>query len=767
MATDEILPPACAFAVSVLADYALDPETVPEEAVEAAQQHMLTCARCKNAPQPTSTAAAPRRKKKVRRMVELEPFGQVPPEEPSAVGVIMAPEQTIVVPQANSAASAPPSPPSSAELSTALIEAPTLELPPDMLTCQQCRQVLPEYAEAMDSGENVAMLYPEVQEHLLACETGCLVLLELLRQEARANRKYRRRLVRNPFSVMWWEVTGFFRGGHVPMAPRALAFGTLIFLLLFGALGAYLGIRWDDARYYHPLHQHVLPTPDGVGLSDGLKIYDACNASDYQDKRQAAQALAQGNASKALRLFSAAMTTGDTSGCNGAEAAIYREDAQVRQSGRPFGIVVVSFDSGPGSADPLGGTDRHILYAAYTQELVGAFIGQQQYDIAQMHTPGAPLLYLVLANTAGGEQGALQIANNVASLSAHTTPQQLGLLAPGRPPLLAVLGLAPSRLTQVVLPVLCRAGVPLIAPTATGLFIIDLLTQTSLYRHCTPGFAFMRFSSDDAQQSQLGADYAYNQLGARNVAIFYDPSNPSSTGSVQGFIARFTSHQHVSIVAQETAVASGLLDATGRPQASRDDLLAGLRDALQANPRPDLIFAPLLTNDVITLAQAIARLPQDQQPILLIGGEFVQPAGLEGLVPWARQNKLTLPRIFATLSTAARPPSGADWQKQFYATFCTSFATPGSFCSGAAALDQGALLFGDGIEMIAQGVGPITQSSQFPTSTQLVQHIAYENFAGVSGPIALHLWDDVLVTSEVTNPVILTLQGDGSIQIVS
>ena len=62
-------------------------------------------------------------------------------------------------------------------------------------------------------------------------------------------------------------------------------------------------------------------------------------------------------------------------------------------------MIVVSFDSGPGNADPHGGTDRHILYAADTQELVGAFIAQQQYNIEQMKTPGAPLLYLVLANT--------------------------------------------------------------------------------------------------------------------------------------------------------------------------------------------------------------------------------------------------------------------------------------------------------------------------------------------------------------------------------
>ena len=46
---EERLPPACAFAISVLAEYEQDPEAVPEEAVEAAQQHMATCARCKDA----------------------------------------------------------------------------------------------------------------------------------------------------------------------------------------------------------------------------------------------------------------------------------------------------------------------------------------------------------------------------------------------------------------------------------------------------------------------------------------------------------------------------------------------------------------------------------------------------------------------------------------------------------------------------------------------------------------------------------------------
>jgi hypothetical protein len=782
MSTEERLPPTCAFAVSVLVERDIDPDAVPEEAVEAAQHHMSTCVRCVNAHAlETLSHTTPRKKKKARRLAESE-YGS------HAISHRHADEPIPIISEQDShilpIAPQPPAP-QSAQRTALQIAAPVVALPAppttipplvssssetaadEPLDCQQCRKLLSEYAEAMDGGQNVATLYPEVHEHLLNCESGCLVLLDLFRQEAKATRKYRRRPVRDPFRVIGWQLTGFFRTGQIPVSPMALAYGTLLLLLLVASLSTYLGIRWDDARYY-TAPRHLLPTPDGIGLSDGLHIYDACNSNSYRDKREAAQAMQAGDVSKADELLTIAMNAPatDTTGCNGAEAAIYREDLRVRLSGHPFGIVVASFDSGPGNADPQGGTDRHILYAAYTQELVGAFIAQQQYNAAQMQTPGVPLLYLVLANTAGIEQGTLQVANTISAIATTRDLHHAGLLAKDSHPLLAALGLGPSRLIQIALPVLCRAGVPLIAPTSTGIFIIDLLTQTSLYRHCTPGFAFIRFSPDDAHQSFLAASYAYRQLHVHNAAIFYDPSNPSSKGSAQAFSDNFSKYTHAQIVAQETAAASGLLDSSGRPQASREDLLMGFNDALQAKPRPDLIFAPLLTNDVIALGQAIAQLPRNQQPILMIGGEFVQPTALQGLVQWSRQQQLTLPRIFVSLSAAVRPPSNGDWQKQFYASFCTSFATPGSFCSGVAALDQGALFFADGIEILAKGVSSITDTSQFPTTSQLVQRISTEQFSGVSCPIALRLGYSVLVTSTKVQPVILGIQDDGSIQIV-
>lgn len=850
MTTVERLPPACAFAVSVLTEYNVDPDAVPEEAVEAAQHHLNTCQRCigtqtaQKISHPTETStqttlsstigtpgtsSTSSRKKKVSRdsfdvqernhgskiaSVESKQSSllSIPTPEPT-LPITPLPEtiadpltkapSNINLPVAdvsfneakanetrNGAADAPSA--SATTLSALdLLNVPMNEAT-SSISCVQCRTKLKNYAEAMDNGENASELYPEIEEHLAGCESGCLILLDIYRQEAKATRKYRRRPVRNPFSAIAWETTGFFRGGQVPMSPMALSYGTLILLLLVASLSAFLGIRWDDARYYHP-PVITLPTPDGVGISDGLNIYDACNTVSYNDKREAAQAMRSGNLATAQSLLKAAMNAplADTTGCNGAEAAIYLQDLQVRQSGRAYGIVVVSFDSGTGDTNPRGGTDRHVLYAPYTQELIGAYIGQQQYNATQMKTAGAPLLYLVLANSTGTASGAMQIASDVVALKAGhmdglliTSPATSGTSAASVTPttsvttttattatptsahsLLAVLGLGPDTLVQNILPVLCTTGVPLISPTATGQFLVNSLTQQSFYQHCAAGFSFIRFSPGDTQQSDLAANYAYKTLHVHKVALFYDPNAPSSMETAQNFQGVFVNKKkHTQVVVQETAIDGSLLDANDQAsQAAHDALLAQLRDALAA--KPELIFAPLSTNDIIILAQAIAQLPQNQQPILMVGGTFVPPSSLQRIVQWARQQQLSLPRIFVTQSAVVHSPA-EGWQKQFYATLCTSFAASGNYCSGTASADQGALLFGDSIQMVTTALGPLTSTDAIPTTAQLVEKISKEQFAGVSGPVALHIDNSVVMVSTKAVPVLLGIQGDGSIQIL-
>ncbi|HEY4036831.1 MAG TPA: hypothetical protein VGL94_22975 [Ktedonobacteraceae bacterium] len=756
---EEKLPPACAFAISVLAEYKHDPDTVPEEAIEAAQEHVAICPRCKETSHTptTATTTMPPKKKRSQKTASSSNGNQstLPTAFQDASSLSDIVKQTGVQQPPLSATA------TSQEQSVATIGDDGLVSDSDTLGCQQCRALFPEYIKALGSGQNVVLLYPELQEHLLTCESGCLMLLELLLQEAKETRKHSHSPVYNPFKVIGWELTGFFRSGQIPMSSKALAYGTLMLLLIAASLSAFLVFFID-----HQPPAHLLPTPDGIGLSDGLKIFDACNAIGYQDKRDAAQAMQNADFSRAGNLLTSAISTtqADTTGCNGAEAAIYHEDLQVRLSKRPFESVVVSFDSGPGNVDPQSGTDRHTLYAADTQELIGAYISQQLYNKDQLQTPGAPLLYLVLANTTGEESGALQIANTVVDLAQATDYQRFGLQAQGTHPLLGILGFGPSSLAQVVLPTMCRAGIPLIAPSATGQFVIDQINQISLYHHCTPGFSFVRISADDTTQSSLAAGFAYTKLNAQNVAIFYDPSNPSSKGSAQSFIDNFTTNSDAHIVAQEAVTASALQNPNEQKQALSNDVQAALQDALRSDPRPEIIFAPLPTSAVTVLGQAIAHLPQGKQPILLTGGGFVQPTALQKLVQWARQNQLTLPPLYATEAAAAQPSSSSTWQKQFYGSFCRSFATPGSFCSGATVLDQGALLFGDSIRLITRGIGSMTDKSKLPSRQQFVQRISSDQFIGVSSLVTLQAQNNV-ITSTTLHPVVLGIQQDGSVQI--
>ncbi len=771
MAIEERLPPACAFAISVLTERNQDPDAVPEEAVEAAEQHIVTCARCvasQVSQEMTDRTVPLNKKKKLRRVSEssndAEPAAQILVKERPATNQASSSLENSSLKQA-----LPISP--SAETTRTVLAVQGIAATPQpgetVLDCQQCRQLLPEYAEALADGQPVAVLYPEVHEHLLQCDTGCLVLMDLFKEDAKVNKKYRRRAVRDPFSAIGWELSGFFRSGQIPMSTKALAYGTLMLLLLVASLGTLLGFTWNENR--HSSHVITRPTPDGVGLSDGLKIFDACNAGAYQNKRDAALAISGAAPSKADGMLSSAIRTtqGDGSGCNAGEAAIYQENLHVRQSHRPFGVIAVNFDSTAGDANPTGGSDRHVLYAAGTQELVGTSIVQKQYNAAQMKLPGAPLLYLVLANTTGTETGAVQVADMIGSLAHDGNYAQFGLLVDKTHPLLGVLGSGTDSLIQSTLPTMCRAGIPLIAPTVSSPSLSDQVEQTSLYSHCAPGFGFVRLATDDKQQTGLASYFAYTKLNAKNAAVIYNPNNSSSNTVAQTFIDNFNRNDEAHIVALETTITSDPADSNSEnAQWAHTSIVAALNDALQVKPRPDVVFASLQTSDTYALAQAIARLPQNKQPVLILGGESIQPTALQALAQWAHQNQLVQPRIYIPVAAAVRPKVTEEWQKQFYASFCTSFAPSGSSCSSASALDQQALLFADGLQSITRAIGPAKDTSSLPKREQLVQKIQNVQFMGVSSPISLHSTSTLLITNQKAAPVLLNIRDDGTIQIV-
>src|SRR5579864_5082662 len=89
MAIDEQLPPACAFAVSVLVERDMDPDSVPEEAVEAAQHHLATCVRCLSSP----PSISPPRKKKKRRPLEQDNASLLEPYAPALLDEVAPPPE--------------------------------------------------------------------------------------------------------------------------------------------------------------------------------------------------------------------------------------------------------------------------------------------------------------------------------------------------------------------------------------------------------------------------------------------------------------------------------------------------------------------------------------------------------------------------------------------------------------------------------------------------------------------------------------------------
>lgn len=802
MVTDEQLPPTCAFAISVLSDYQREPRSVPEEALEAAQQHVTTCTRCKESRD--LLGAIPRPKKKGReatgkmstrkgatakaaqhngtaiaeKSTQTASSSSNNNHEPVVPSWASAPENENEneiettskqpVPEVVSKLPATTIPPVVTIVANQAQEEEEEELP---AICLQCRQILPEYAEALERGQDISQIYPEIQEHLQTCTNDCPLVLELCRQIIQEEGMQQQVPVSNALGIINWELTGIFRKGDLIVSSRTLANGTLILLLLFTLLGGALGFFYNHWRTQlaNPANA-ALDVPDGIGLSDGLQVFDACNEAGYQAKREASHALQQASEiTKAQKAFTTALQSvqQDTTGCNNAEAAIYDENLHVRQSGRAFSTIVVSFDSGSGHITEDGEFDRQMLYAAYTQELIGVAIAQQQFNEEQLNTPETPLLYIVLANTTGTQSGAIQIAKSVAELAETGNYQRAGLVARGEHPILGVLGLGPAHLAQMVLPTLCQAGIPLIAPTATGRHLVDQLNATTLYNSCTPGFGLIRFSSDDITQSEVVADQIYSTLNKRNIAVFSNPEDISSENMARSVSDIFGDKDDAQVVAREVVISD---PDQGAPTENDEDpvkaaIQLALQDALQAEPRPEVIFATLPTYETRLLGEELARLPQEEQPQLIVAGEFIQAATLQKLIPWTREHQLTLPATYVIQSAVSQPPSSDNWQKQFYGKFCSNFTTPALPCSNTSGLDHRALLFADGIQVWLQAIGPLSDIEELPDRATLVEQMSTLEFTGVSGPITLERLNNAIVNT-AAQPVLLAVQQDGSIQVV-
>ncbi|WP_376793553.1 ABC transporter substrate-binding protein [Thermogemmatispora sp.] len=287
---------------------------------------------------------------------------------------------------------------------------------------------------------------------------------------------------------------------------------------------------------------------DYIGLSDGSVAFDVARP-DGDLKRQAAKRLQQGDISGAEALWQEALDVES----NDAEALIYLEDQRVLASGNPYITLVV--------ATVLSGNDSGAIGTG-RDNLQGAYVAQKEYNSGYKLGSGV-LVRLLIANAGSS------------SLFAATIAQQIVQAARADKTIVGVMGWPYSSRVLSALPILSQAQLPLVSPSASS----DLLSGRSTY--------FFRVCPSDLRQGSVGADYAYQHLGARRVALFVDPADAYSQSLAEAFSRRYTADGGTIVVQERYRV--------GKPA----NLPALLQEAL--THRPDLLYFSGYASDVATL----------------------------------------------------------------------------------------------------------------------------------------------------------------------
>jgi ABC-type branched-subunit amino acid transport system substrate-binding protein len=313
------------------------------------------------------------------------------------------------------------------------------------------------------------------------------------------------------------------------------------------------------------------PNGESIGISDGTFAFDTAR-TDGDTKQQAALKLAQGDSSGAMALWDSGLST-DT---NDAEARIYYEDQRVLTSGNPYITIVVATMLTGDSATVSVGRD----------DLQGAYVAQKEFnDGLKLHN--SVKVRLLIAN-AGSNQN-----------YTNTVAKQIVQLAQKDKTVVGVMGWPFSGYAIDAIKVLAAAHIPMVSQTASS----DALTGISHY--------FFRVAPPNKDQGIYGAKYVEQVLGARNVALFYDPANSYTQSLAAAFGTRFTADGNKIAVEEKYIV--------GKP-----NFIQLLQDAETHNP--DLIYFAGYASDASVL---LTDLQAQGQPTSLpiMGGDALYELG--------------------------------------------------------------------------------------------------------------------------------------------
>ncbi|MDQ2718076.1 MAG: ABC transporter substrate-binding protein, partial [Chloroflexota bacterium] len=308
--------------------------------------------------------------------------------------------------------------------------------------------------------------------------------------------------------------------------------------------------------------------PEYIGVSDGSFAFDT-NRPDGQLKKQAAERFTAKDFSAARSLWQQAISVES----NDAEVLIYQEDQNVLDSGSPHVTLVVGTML-TGSSATVGRDD-----------LQGAYVAQKEFNAAA----GSGVRLRLLIASAGSQ-----------STYATTVAQQIVKVAQADKTVVGVMGWPFSSYALNAISPLAQAGIPVVSQTASS----DLLNNVSPY--------FFRVAPSNVGQGAAAATYAAQKLHAKQVALFYDPSDAYSSSLVNDFSTPFLAGGGKIVVKEQYTV--------GKPA----QLPSLLQDALSHSP--DLIYFSGYASDVATLLSSLPTSGQFAQ-LQVLGGDALYELG--------------------------------------------------------------------------------------------------------------------------------------------
>ena len=231
----------------------------------------------------------------------------------------------------------------------------------------------------------------------------------------------------------------------------------------------------------------------GIGLSDGRFVFDTYpSRMDAEIKKQAAQALQQGNTSLAISLFDQAVSADSIDG----EAQIYTENLHVLQENASYVTIVVGL--------PIDNSDVYLSSDRVTLQAV--YLAQHETNTENL-LPHNLKLRILIANSGSNNADVATVAQFITNRVTNT-----GNLDH----IIAVVGWPYSSQTVNALQSIVGANLPLVAPTASSVKLSG--SSPYFFRVCP---------ADDLQGTALGT-LMVNQLAAKKILILHDPTDTYS-----------------------------------------------------------------------------------------------------------------------------------------------------------------------------------------------------------------------------------------------